>query len=327
MTPPLPIPAAVQMTAERIASPPQTVREALAEIEAGAPASHVTARLEQAPEVAGRVLRIANAGFPYQTGSLNQAVVRVGERTLSVLLLAASVSRYHDGPLSRYGMGRGTFARHCESVARVAAGLAERACPRRASTARLAGVLHDIGKLVLAHTDRPGADAGPVRIHPGDTASERAAFGAGHDEVGAHVLRAWRAPDDLIEAVAEHHRPAVPDAPVSRCLWLADRLVHADGRPAACELVRPVCEQAGFDPAWISRRLGLDLRPSCPLSAPELTALRALWEWDGRADEAARAVRLGAGAYDRVIARCCRALGAGAPAHAIGIARRAGWIA
>lgn len=326
MSPSLPIPAAVQMAAEHIASPPQTVREALAEIEAGAPASHVTARLERAPEVAGRVLRIANAGYPYPTGSLNQAVVRVGERTLSALLLAASLSRHYDGPLSRYGMGPGTFARHCEAVARVAAGLAERACPRKAATVRLAGVLHDIGKLVLAHAGGPGGGAGPVRIHPGDTASERAAFGVGHDEAGTHVLRVWRAPEDLIEAVREHHRPAVPESAVSRCLWLADRLVHADGRPAACELVRPVCEGAGFDPAWISRHLGLDLRPSCPLSLPELTALRALWEWDGRADEAARAVRLGTVAYDRVIARCCRALGAGAPGHAIGIARRAGWI-
>lgn len=314
------------MAAERIASPPQTVRDALARIEAGAPASHVTAHLERAPEMAGRVLRIANAGFPYPTGSLNQAVVRVGERTLSVLLLAASVSRHYDEPLARYGMGRGSFARHCDAVARVAARLAERACPRKVTTVRLAAVLHDVGKLVLAHTERSVGDAGPVRIAPGDTAAERQAFGAGHDEVGVHVLHTWRAPAELAEAVGEHHQLAVPEAPVSRCLWLADRLVHADGRPAACEQVRPACEEVGFEPAWISRHLGLDLRPSCPLSTPELSALRALWEWDGKAEDAARTVRLGPEAFDRLIARCCRTLEAGAPAHAIGIARRAGWI-
>jgi HD-like signal output (HDOD) protein len=79
-----------------------------------------------------------------------------------------------------------------------------------------AGLLHDIGKLVLAaclpesfHRIAPQ----PVTLD-----DERATFGATHAEVGAYLLGLWGLPDAAVEAARLHHSPA--DSPSRKFLPL-----------------------------------------------------------------------------------------------------------
>lgn len=116
----------------------------------------------------------------------------------------------------------------------------------RPHEAYLCGLLHDIGRFIMAghkpelsDVDEADASAGILR------AAEVATFGMDHAELGARTLRRWGLSSSVADAVARHHAPAEisPDAPGRRdvlLLRLADRLAleHAQ-RPTGLDGLGP----------------------------------------------------------------------------------------
>jgi putative nucleotidyltransferase with HDIG domain len=95
-----------------------------------------------------------------------------------------------------------------------------------ADDAYAAGMVHDVGDLVLYRSS-------PIRwreAHQGATARtlldrERDAFGRTHTELGAAVLRDWFLPDRLCRAVREHHaQPEALNSTLGRSVWAGVRL-------------------------------------------------------------------------------------------------------
>ena len=80
--------------------------------------------------------------------------------------------------------------------------------PDARSMAMAAGMLHDIGKMILGLPSRSGG-AGPGDPGRLRTDIERARHGCTHAEVGGHLLGLWGLPQPLIEAVTFHHRPSL----------------------------------------------------------------------------------------------------------------------
>jgi putative nucleotidyltransferase with HDIG domain len=210
-------------------------------------------------------------------------------------------------------------------VASVAQGLAKRLCPRKESTARMAGLLHDVGKQVLAGM-RPLDPDGWQGPPPGEeTEWERRVFGVSHDVVGGWLCRRFHAPEELWRAVHEHHAPRAPLDPVSRTTWLASIVVAADGRPGDVEAARRALEVAGVDPRWLERSTGVSLRPPCPLTARELEALGLLWE-RGSGQAAAEEMGVDVGEFEGMMVRSCKALDVPSVTRAIATCRRLGWL-
>jgi len=87
---------------------------------------------------------------------------------------------------------------------------AEGVAKQMAQDCLLAGLLHDIGKLILA-VNLPAEyqqmlDA--VAAEPDQVdAIEQAAFGTSHGAVGAYLLGLWGLPESVVEAVAFHNHP------------------------------------------------------------------------------------------------------------------------
>jgi HD-like signal output (HDOD) protein len=125
----------------------------------------------------------------------------------------------------------------------------------------MAGLLHDLGQLVLA-TNLPDLYRTALveaQAH-GTTvwAAERALLGTTHAEVGAYLLGLWGLPDPIVEALAFHHCPsACPDQRLSplTAVHIANALVHTEDSTEAGG------SSAALDSAYVAQ-LGLTERLS-----------------------------------------------------------------
>lgn len=218
---------------------------------------HIAHQIARDQGLAARVLRVANSSFyglQSKVGTIHEAVVVLGFRAVRSMVLAVGVNgafRVEQCP----GFDAHAYLRHG-----VAAGLAARVLAPLAGhnpeLAFTAGLLHDIGKLVLASSfSRPYSDALAYRKQhdlPLPEA-EQAVLGLTHAEVGALLAETWRFPSSLREAVGDHHTPAAaPADSLANLVHLADATAHALGLSYFTEeMVLPL-----DGVAW--RRLGID---------------------------------------------------------------------
>ena len=101
----------------------------------------------------------------------------------------------------------------------------------------LAGMLHDIGYLALAHLDVQRSDDLHTRIaiEP-DRPSieiERGLLEATHDELGAELAKYWNLPEELVAVIRYHHNPDAPDAaaglPLGSIIHVTEKLIPPMG--------------------------------------------------------------------------------------------------
>jgi len=187
-----------------------TVRKVceLADLDTGD--AELLATIERDETFAVNLLRYANSAAyarRFRPGSVSEAVTTIGRRELRRIAIEAVTYRYLERVPGNGGASRGLLHLHAVAVATCAVETAERvgADP---DVAHLAGLLHDIGKLVLplvfgeVELDRIAL---AVRSGPARVEAERAALGIDHAEVGALVARAADLPAAVVEAVALHH--------------------------------------------------------------------------------------------------------------------------
>jgi putative nucleotidyltransferase with HDIG domain len=156
--------------------------------------------------------------------------------TITALAFSAAVfCRFHQAGLSYFSVE--DLQVHSLRIATLAKAIAhsQRLPQSSIEEALLAGLLHDVGKLVLvsnkpAQYDQCIGDS----IATGEPlwSAESRLFGITHAEAGMYLLRLWGLPDIVTEVVALHHRPqdgaGTSLGPLS-AVYIADTLVHGDG--------------------------------------------------------------------------------------------------
>jgi putative nucleotidyltransferase with HDIG domain len=160
------------------------------------------------PAVAARVLKISNSSFygcQRQIQTLSSAIVILGFNTLKSLVVAASVKQVYkpfgltEQMLWEHSFGAGLAARIIASNTRLA----------NEEEAFLAGLFHDIGKIIMNSLDRDKFQIVMQRCYndgiPFDEA-EKNIYPFCHDEVGAYVIKKWNFPDSLFTSILQHHR-------------------------------------------------------------------------------------------------------------------------
>jgi HD-like signal output (HDOD) protein/CheY-like chemotaxis protein len=207
--------------------------------------------------LATQVLRMANSAYfgrDRAVTSLTDAAARLGTRLLRSLVLGAEL--YGGFPISRrYAAKVEELQRHAALVARIASGLEPRAAWN--DDAFTAGLLHDIGKLVLMSRLPERYEAiEQESIESGRPLDEVEAqrLGAHHGTIGACLLGMWGLPSVVLEAVHGHHGLAL-DVPQrlnpTRAVALADRLAHDVTDEEEARELRPVLPLTLLtDPRW-----------------------------------------------------------------------------
>lgn len=161
-----------------------------------------------------KILHMVNSAFfglRRHVSNPTHAVNLLGLDTVKNLVLSIQVFSSFDAK-DTGGFSIDKLWRHSMRTARFARGICKslEASETVTDDAFGAGMLHDVGKVILA-TNLPNeyqqvlafADAEGVS----DEEAEHHVLGADHAQVGAHLLGLWGLPDPFVEAVAFHHAP------------------------------------------------------------------------------------------------------------------------
>lgn len=190
------------------------------------------AKIAHDQALTAKTLRLANSSFygmPSKVTSIHQAISVLGFHSIRTLVTACAVSGSFP-PGSNALFDFKAFWRHSVATAVCAKLLAVR-LKLNPDTAFTAGLLHDIGTLVLA--TRFPAEYGQMLAHRRQhdcyiIEAEQAVFGLDHAATGSALAAHWKFPETMQRAVAEHHSDAVTGpATLQLVVHAANTVAHA----------------------------------------------------------------------------------------------------
>jgi putative nucleotidyltransferase with HDIG domain len=237
----------VQAGLQDLPSLPAVVMELLGSIDQEDVDISVLARkvsLDQA--LTAKTLRLANSassGLQVRVTTIQQAITYLGFQATRNLITAAAVTGcFPEGKCP--GFDHRSFWRHSIATAACAKVLARRTRLNQ-DFAFTAGLLHDIGRLVLVTAYPERYNAVLTRRQEDDRQLlelERECLGVDHVMAGTALARHWQFSDTMLHAIAYHHEPEAPGAGfLATIVHVANAIVHAlDIARDENELVPPV---------------------------------------------------------------------------------------
>lgn len=168
----------------------------------------VAAIVQKDPAISAKVLQVCNSAFfrlPRRVASIQQGVSYLGLSTVRSMVLSAELFR--PGKALSSALDLEQMQRHSLSVAAIARSLA--ADNPWAEDAFLAGLLHDVGFLILARQDPDGMQRALATAAAGMplAQAEQQHMGINHGVAGGYLLGLWGLPYEIVETVAHHEEP------------------------------------------------------------------------------------------------------------------------
>ncbi len=166
--------------------------------------------------LSGRCLQMVNSpiyGLKTQVGSIKRAVVLLGASTVAQVALQTALSKALKTNLKGYQSNRDELWNHSLMAAIAARRVAREMNFECEDTAYAAGLLHDIGKIIISEFLVEEADhiQETMEEYQDFLGSEESLFGTDHAQAGALIADSWRLPEVFRLAILHHHRPS--DAP------------------------------------------------------------------------------------------------------------------
>ncbi len=236
---------------------PSMYTQLLAELQTnGGSLTRVGEIISQDVAMTAKILQLVNSSFfglPRAVSTPIHATKLLGLETIKALVFSASVFSQFDAP-----------AETCAALNRAVehsfqVGMCAKAISKQFSSdsklvdeAFMAGVLHDVGQLVLmtnlaAKYEEVKQSAELDQLPT--WRMEKSAFGADHGTLGAYLMGLWGLPDTIVETVAFHHypneSPGEQFSPLT-AVHIADAFCHAEATADEVpELDGPYLERVG----------------------------------------------------------------------------------
>lgn len=165
------------------------------------------------PGLTSNVLRLANSAYfggPRTIASLREAILRLGTNRIFQLVITAAVAPIARQPVRGYDLPAGGLLSHAISVAIGSETLATELQIKVPPSTFTAGLLHDIGKVVLGTFLE--LDVAPIidlayKQHISFEVAETQIIGIDHAETGAGLLEHWNLPVSIVDVARNHHHP------------------------------------------------------------------------------------------------------------------------
>ncbi len=166
----------------------------------------------QDPALTARLLKIANSplyGFPSRIDTISRAITIIGLRGIRDLVLASSTVEVFSRMSSEL-IDMNRYWQHSLYCAVSARTLAGHCNALHVEPFFIAGLLHDIGQLIILH--KLPEMARETHLRAGDSGMplsqiEQEVIGFDHIQVGVELLRFWRLPPSILDAVGCHQNP------------------------------------------------------------------------------------------------------------------------
>jgi putative nucleotidyltransferase with HDIG domain len=183
-----------------------------------------------------KLLRACNSpyfGLAEPVASVDQAVLILGHQQILHIVLTLAFGNTMIVTLPAYAAEAAALWQHSLVTATAAEMVAAEIYTVKVEgpVAFTVGLLHDIGKLAISQGLAPELQAQIrdriISENISRHAAEKLIIGTDHAEVGAALLKSWRLPAEIVEAVGGHHAPSlVPEPKLSALTHVANCLAH-----------------------------------------------------------------------------------------------------
>ena len=188
------------------------------------------------PGLTAKVLQCCNSatmGLAQRVHNLPQAVACVGFNEIYRIVTAVALESTLAGAQPGYGIATGELWQHSVVTALAGRVLAQKLGSDE-NLVFTAGLLHDLGKLILSEALENAYGALMEETGPSGRSlleAERLILGVEHAEIGGRILARWNFPEDLVGAVWHHHDPlqACPHEQLAACVYMGDMVAHSLG--------------------------------------------------------------------------------------------------
>jgi len=181
--------------------------------------------------ITANILRMCNSpyfGIRYNIGTLREAAVYLGRKNILYVVYAAGTSRFYK-KVKGYYQGATKLWEHSVGVALMSQILAKKVYDHEDPQIFTAGLLHDIGKIVLGEFVYESFQEIMDLVSNQGYAfleAEEEVIGINHAELGGEMASLWNFPEEIRDAITYHHRPDLMgegDNSIPWLIYLADQ--------------------------------------------------------------------------------------------------------
>jgi HD-like signal output (HDOD) protein len=216
---------------------------------------------ERDPTLAANILKIANSsyyGFTGKISTITHAIVCLGLDTVKSIALTSSTQEMLNNEIPAYDLEKGMLWQRSISCATCAKIIAQRIGYQDCEEAYVAGLLLDIGKIILSSFAEDQFKQIIEKTKDNKTpfnTAEQEILGFDHPKIGGRVIKKWNLPSILIEAVQYHHQPdkAETNKTLTYIVHLADAITDMLGIGLGNDSLTYVFEENTLDILGLSK--------------------------------------------------------------------------